>query len=91
LNASPDRLRKISPKGGLRKAAELGRFLGKQADEIERMMVEDGLPHVRLPGRTKPSVRFHLRDVHAWLVRYAPGSVLGDYAEFARAFEEAQG
>jgi hypothetical protein len=90
MNATPDRMRKGSAKGGLRKAAEIGRFLGKPAEEIERMMAEDGLPNVRLPGRTKPSVRFHLPDVHAWLVRYAPGSVLADYREFARAFEDAQ-
>jgi hypothetical protein len=85
-------MRKVSANGHrMRKVAEVGRFLGKQPDEIVRMMVEDGLPHVRLPGRSKPSVRFVLKDVHAWLVRYAPGSVLADYEEFVRAFEGAQG
>ena len=91
MNATEQRKRKVSANGHkMRKAAELGRFLAKPADEIERMMVEDGLPHVRLPGRSKPSVRFVLKDVHAWLVRYAPGSVLGDFEEFVRAFEGAQ-
>ena len=90
MNTTPERMRKVSAKGGLRKAVELARFFGKPPDEIERMMAEDGLPKVRLPGKNKPSVRFYLPDVHAWLVGYAPGSVLTDYKEFLRAFEEAQ-
>lgn len=41
----------IAAGGRLRKAAELRRFLGKDHAEILRMMDEDGLPYVDMPGR----------------------------------------
>ena len=76
----------------LRKRAALSRFLEKDADELERMMREDGLPYVNLPGKTKPSPRFFLPDVHEWLCRYAKGDSarVMDFREFLQAFESAQ-
>ncbi len=83
----------IAAGGRLRKAAELRRFLGKDHAEILRMMDEDGLPYVDMPGKGKPSPRFFLPDVHNWLCLYAKGDCAGvmDFASFVRAFEEAQG
>lgn len=83
----------VAAGGRMRKSAELVRFLGKDAAEIERMMKEDELPHLMVPGRTKPSPRFFLPDVHSWLCKYAKGqgAAVMNYGEFLRAFESAQG
>ncbi len=75
----------------LRKRSEIARYLGKPPEEVDRMTEEDGLPCVRLPGASKPSVRFRLRDFHGWLQRWNRGCDLKSYADFEREFEEAQG
>lgn len=68
----------------------MARYLGKDAGEIDRMMEEDGLPFVQLPGPTKPVPRFRLRDVHAWLARKVVGAEPMPFGEFVQEFEEAQ-
>ena len=75
---------------GLRKKSEIARYLGKPPEEIDRMIEEDGLPYMRLPGPQKPAPRFRLRDFHRWLGKYSQGCELRDFAEFEREFEEAQ-
>lgn len=75
---------------GLRKKSEIARYLGKPPEEVERMMDEDGLPYVRLPGKEKPAPRFRLRDFHRWLQKWNRGCELKDFSEFEREFEEAQ-
>ena len=74
----------------LRKKSELVRYLGKPAEEVDRMMEEDKLPHMNLPGMQRPSPRFRLRDVHRWLMQYSKGCDLKDFAEFEREFDAAQ-
>ena len=73
----------------LRKTAEVGRYLGKDAEEIARMIEEDGLPYVRLPGPSKPTTRFRLTDVFAWLKKYDRGGSM-TLEEFVREFDAAQ-
>lgn len=55
------------------------------------MMEEDGLPHLRMPGKHKPSVRFRLRDVWRWVQKWNQGCDLKSFEDFEREFEEAQG
>lgn len=74
----------------LLKRSDLARYLGKPPEEIDRMMEEDNLTHLRLPGKNKPSIRFRLRDVWMWLQKWNKGCDLKSFAEFAREFEEAQ-
>lgn len=74
----------------LRKRSELARYLGTPPEEIDRMIEEDGLPCLRLPGARKPAIRFRLRDVHRWLQKWNRGCDLKSYAEFLVEFEEAQ-
>lgn len=74
----------------LRKRSELARYLGTPPEEIDRMIEEDGLPCLRLPGARKPAIRFRLRDVHRWLQKWNKGCDLKNYAEFVLEFEEAQ-
>jgi hypothetical protein len=74
------------------KRAEVARFLGKDAAEIDRMIEQDGMPHMQLPGPTKPSVRFFLPDLHGWLAKFNRGCAgFSRLEEFERAFCEAQG
>lgn len=75
----------------LRKRSELARFLGSAPEEIDRMIEEDGLPHLRLPGARKPAIRFQLRDVWNWLKKWNRGCDLGSFQEFQQSFDEAQG
>ena len=75
---------------GLRKRSELARYLGTRPEEIDRMMEEDNLPHRRLPGKTKPAIRFRLYDVWEWLKKWTPGGKIESYADFVRDFDEAQ-
>lgn len=75
---------------GLRKRSELARYLGKPPEEIDRMTEEDGLPHMRLPGSSRPSNRYRLRDVWEWLQKWNRGCDLKDFSEFEREFDEAQ-
>ncbi len=73
-----------------RKRSELARFLAVPPEEIDRMIDEDGLPCLRLPGKNKPAIRFRLRDVWKWLQKWNKGCDLKSYADFEREFEEAQ-
>lgn len=73
-----------------RKRSELARFLGSPPEEIDRMIEEDGLPYLRIPGKHKPAIRFRLRDVWKWLQKWNKGCDLKGYADFEREFDEAQ-
>ncbi len=71
--------------------AEVARFLKQDAMEVREMVEVDGLPHLKVPGKTKPSVRVALRDLHAFLLRKWQGeTVLRDYAVFREEFIKAQ-
>lgn len=74
----------------LRKKSDVARYLGKDAAEVDRLLADDGLPHVRLPGATRPTVRFRLRDVYEWLMRYNRGCSMS-YEDFRREFDGAGG
>ena len=43
-------------------------FLGKTEDEVRRLIKEDGLPALKTPGNTKPSVKIVFSCFHKWLV-----------------------
>lgn len=73
----------------LRKTKEVARYLGKDTQEIARLVDEDGLPCVRLPGPQRPSIRFRLADVFAWLRQYQRGGAM-TLEDFVREFDEAQ-
>lgn len=73
------------------KRAAVAAFLGSDPEEIDRLISEDNLPHVKVPGKERPGIRIFLPDFHQWLVarsRLSPR--LKDFAEFKRAFFAAQ-
>lgn len=73
------------------KRADLARFFGKSKEEIDRMIEQDGLPAVDLPGPKAEGKRLFLPDVHRWLMRRLPdGSALMRYQVFKRAVEDCQ-
>jgi len=73
------------------RCSDVGRFLGKDSDEVKRMTEEDDLPATKIPGKNKETLRIFLPDFHVWLIRTAPeGSKLRDYGHFLRAFRAAQ-
>lgn len=74
----------------LRKKCEVERYLQKDSREIDRMIADDNFPVVRLPGETRPTPRFRLRDVHTWLCQYVRGAAPLSYEEFVREFDAAQ-
>lgn len=80
---------------GLREMVRLGEianFLGQDREEVKMFVEVDGLPHSRIPGKTRPAVRVALRDLHRFfLKRMAGETVLRDFEEFRRAFWESQG
>ena len=74
----------------VRRAAVAG-FLGMEPEEIARMIAEDDLPVVKLPGRQRSAIRIFLPDLHVWLM--IGGRLcrrLASYEEFRRAFFAAQ-
>jgi hypothetical protein len=75
------------------KRAAVARFLGVEPEQVQEMLELDGLPYVSIPGKKRPGVRIFLPAFHEWMVKRAkgPAGTLGDYAEFRRAFVEAQG
>ena len=77
-------------RGRMVKRAEVARFLGKDASEIDRMIAQDGMPHMSLPGPTKPSVRFFLPDLHGWLAKFnRGGEAFSRLEEFECSFRQA--
>ena len=77
-------------RGRMVKRAEVARFLGKDTSEIDRMIEQDGMPHLSLPGPTKPSVRFFLRDLHEWLTKFNRGcEAFLRLEDFETAFRQA--
>jgi hypothetical protein len=71
--------------------ADLSRFFRKSREEIDRMVVEDALPAVTLPGPSQDGKRFFLPDVHRWLMRRTPDeSGLRKYEVFRQAVEGSQ-
>lgn len=73
------------------KRVEVARFLGVDAEEVQRMEEMDDLPVVRTPGMMRPRVRVYLRSLHRWLVDQNPHEEgLKDFDEFRRAFFRSQ-
>jgi hypothetical protein len=83
----------VSEKKGLQTRAAVARFMGVEAEDVERMVRLDRMPHVRVPAETRVTFKFFLPDLHAWLVersRDNPSPRLASFEVFERAFLAAQ-
>ncbi len=65
----------------------VGRFLGCEGTEVDRMIEMDELPFVKIPGECRPRIRIFLPDFHAWLAKRTGGSALKDYETFLREWK----
>ena len=75
------------------KRSEVARFLGVDPAEVSRLIEQDHLPVVRIPGPARPGCRIYLPDLHAWLLglrKDGPCEALKDYARFRREFDAAR-
>ena len=69
------------------KRTDVRRFLAVDPDEVDRMIEQDDLPVVKVPGRLKPAIRIFLPDFHAWLLTWTrTGAAIRDYKVFRKAF-----
>jgi hypothetical protein len=73
------------------RVAEICRFVGQDSTEVKIWVEMDGLPAVKVPGKTKPALRVSLRDLHAFLMKRAVGeTALREFTVFRAAFWESQ-
>jgi hypothetical protein len=81
----------FSSRSELVKRIDVARFMRISLEEVTRMIDQDDLPHVRVPGPQRVGYRIFLPDLHAWLClcsQFSPR--LANYSEFLRAFWAAQ-
>lgn len=52
---------------GLYTVAQIARYFGSQPQEVARMIKEDGLPAVELPGPARLVKKITLHGLHDWL------------------------
>lgn len=60
--------------GGLYSAAQVARYLNVRPQELARMIKDDALPVVTLPGAKRPVVKITLHGLHGWLRARHSGS-----------------
>lgn len=59
---------------GLYTVAEIARYFGSRPQEVARMIREDALPAVELPGKEKLVKKITLHGLHGWLAARHSGS-----------------
>lgn len=52
---------------------EVAAYFRIRPADVVRMVREDGLPAVELPGRTRPLRKFSPTALHGWVVRHSKG------------------
>ena len=62
---------------GLLSTTELAAYLRVRPVDVGRMVEEDGLPAVSLPGKARPVRKYSPMAVHRWLCARSSGAVLG--------------
>ena len=70
------------------KRSAVAEVLGLDHAEVDRLIEEDGLPAIKLPGLKYTKIRIHLPDLHRWLLIGCRNSNprLRDYEAFRAAF-----
>ncbi|HRJ11407.1 MAG TPA: hypothetical protein PK490_12310 [Prosthecobacter sp.] len=69
---------------GLYTVAHVARYMGKRPQEVARLIDEDGLPAVELPGPKRPVRKIALHGLHKWLAERAVGGAFMSVTELAR-------
>lgn len=63
--------------GGLMTTSEVAAYFRVRPDDVIRMVQEDGLPAIELPGKTRPVRKFSAMALHGWVVRHSKGEPIG--------------
>lgn len=75
---------------GLYTVAQIARYFGSRPQEVARMIAEDGLPVVTLPGAARPVRKITLHGLHGWLSARHSGTAFMAVDELAAEIEAAQ-
>jgi hypothetical protein len=76
---------------GLMTISEVAAYFRMRAADVLRLIREDGLPVIELPGKARPVRKVSPMALHGWVVRHSKGEVLGleDFlAELGRCRDE---
>jgi excisionase family DNA binding protein len=75
---------------GLYTVAEIARYFGTRPQEVARMIQDDGLPAVKLPGEKKLVRKVTLHGLHAWMSERHDGAAFMSVEALAAEIEAAQ-
>lgn len=75
---------------GLYTIAEVARYLGTRPQEVARMIRDDGLPVVELPGAQKLVRKVTLHGLHGWLAARHSGTAFMSVDQLAAEVAAAQ-
>lgn len=75
---------------GLYTIAQIARYLGTRPQEVSRMIKEDALPVVKLPGEKQPVKKITLHGLHGWLATRHSGTEFMTVEQLAAEIEGAQ-
>jgi hypothetical protein len=75
---------------GLYTVAEIARYFGSRPQEVARMIQEDGLPSVNLPGEKRPVRKITLHGMHAWMSQRHDGVAFMSVEALAAEIDAAQ-
>jgi hypothetical protein len=76
---------------GLYTVAQVARYFGSRPQEVARMIKDDGLPAVELPGERKLVKKITLHGLHGWLSARHSGTSFMAVEQLAAEIEAAQG
>jgi hypothetical protein len=75
---------------GLYTVAEIARYFGSRPQEVARMIKDDGLPAVELPGPSRLVKKITLHGLHEWMKPRHSGMALMTVDQLAAEIEAAQ-
>lgn len=75
---------------GLYTVAQIARYFGSRPQEVARMIKEDGLPAVELPGPARLVKKITLHGLHQWLSERHSGTAFMTVDQLAAEIEAAQ-
>lgn len=75
---------------GLYTVAQVARYFGSRPQEVARMIREDALPVVELPGPSRVVKKITLHGLHGWLAQRHSGTAFMTVDQLAAEIEAAQ-
>jgi len=76
---------------GLYTVAQIARYFGSRPQEVARMIREDGLPAVELPGEKQTVKKITLHGLHGWMAKKHSGTAFMSVEELAAEIAAANG